>query len=305
MPGKKETIIHTGCKLNLSLAITGIRPDRYHTIESLMYPLSKPYDILRCTRTATLGQFVLRCPNRPDLEGNKNILHKVWDLVSAHVGALPGVYVELEKHVPEGAGLGGGSANAAGFLKYLLALPEIPTVSEAKCLEIAAQSGADVPFFLKNVPAFASGIGEQLCFSDISLAGLYLLLVFPNIHVSTAWAYAAWDCAHIQDNRVGSSEKIPLLCPVTPPQDLTSPQPADTTRRVHEFSFYNSFEDVVFSKYPTLRRIKETLWKTGAIAALMSGSGSCIFGLFDDEQTGKNAAEMIYHQGIKTFFQKL
>lgn len=304
MPRSAETVIRTGCKLNLYLAITGIRNDGYHTIESLMYPLREPFDVLRCAPLEVPGRLLLRCPGRPDLEGTTNILHKAWTLLSKHVGPLPGVSVELEKRVPEGAGLGGGSANAAGFLKYLLDLPGVPPVSEDELLKIAAETGADVPFFLKNVPAFAGGIGERLQPSDISLAGLGLLLVFPKVRVSTAWAYAAWDRADFQNEDGNSLEKIPFRS-FHRPQSLTSRHPADIPPPVHDALFYNSFEDVVFSEFPCLRRIKETLWKAGAAAALMSGSGSCIFGLFEDERIGKEAAEMMRRQGIKTSFQRL
>ena len=300
-----DTVIRTGCKLNLYLAITGRREDGYHTIESLMYPLFEPHDILRCTPGAPPGHLVIHSPGRPDLEGKTNILYKTWDIISKHVGMLPGMVVELEKHVPEGAGLGGGSANAAGFLKYLFALPEVPPVSQATLLEIATQIGADVPFFLENVPAFATGIGEKLHPAAISLAGLKLLLAFPNIRVSTAWAYAAWDQAHSQAGSRRLPEKNPELCLAKQVQSLTSRHPAYTTPPTHDLLFYNSFEDVVFSRYPSLRQIKETLWKAGAVAALMSGSGSCIFGLFSDTESGEKAAEIMFSQNIATSLQSM
>lgn len=299
-----EKILRTGCKINLTLYIQERMPNGLHTLQSLMYPLACPGDRLRCGPGSKPGKLTVLCPADPVLEQEHNILYRIWGSLEKRVGQLPAVEVFLEKNVPQGAGLGGGSANAAGFLKYILALPHLPEISPEECLEIASEAGSDVPFFFSGVPALVSGFGEKIAPLPVRLDESYVLLVCPPQAVSTAWAYACWDAMTLEESRLKPS----LDSPRAPgAQSLTSRPPAYNNPETHTGTvvLFNSFEEPVFSAYPRLRCLKEELLQRGASGALMSGSGSTLFGLFRAEQPCAEAAKAFQQQGNQVFMQKL
>ncbi len=250
-------------KINLGLHVLRKREDGYHDIETIMVPVPL-YDGLEVV-TSTTGSGVSFTASGipvPD-DGGGNICIRAYELMKQYAGehgvALPPVTIHLHKHIPIGAGLGGGSADAA-FLLQLLAEQFSISLPRPTLHEMAASLGSDCPFFIENKPMLATGRGEILNVINIpALKGLVLVLAIPPIHVSTAEAYR-------------------LLTPVMPIQSLREAvkEPIENWRQY----VTNDFEPVVFSIHPTIKKIKETLYEQGAIYASMSGSGSSVFGLF-------------------------
>ncbi len=256
----------TGCKVNFFLKITGTRADGYHTLESVFYPLSEPSDTMHLDFK---GQgYFFQCEEK-GLDPEENTVTKAYRAFSRKTGFRPGLCIRLVKGVPSGAGLGGGSADAAALLLALNARAGEKALQEAELNALGTGIGADVPFFLANRPALIEGIGEKITPLDLNLAGFYLLLVCPPVHVSTPWAYTAYDR--------GAKKRIL--------QDISShfltPGASQFTNTASPvFLLQNDFEDVVYKKYPEILQIKEKLLATGAVAVVMSGSGSSLLGLF-------------------------
>ncbi len=265
--------LRSGCKINLGLRITGVRPDGMHLIDSLFWPLAEPHDELILT-PRTDGRLIVHCDD-PSLDPGQNTLTRAHARLAALAGEAPGADVRLVKGVPSGAGLGGGSADAAALLRWLnnrLARP-LPDATLAAC---AAAVGADVPFFLHACPCRVQGIGERITpMPELapSLSGWSVLLLCPDVHVSTPWAYGAWDRqqAAAPENRLTSvcSDDRYLAF-----RTLGASLSRDRT------VLANDLEPVVFKAHPELERLKAALLKQGAAGAAMSGSGSALFGLF-------------------------
>lgn len=269
-PSINETRVRTGCKINLHLEITATRADGYHELETLFYPLPEPSDVLHISPGPEGGGLCFSC-SVDELATTQNLVVKAFEAFAAASGFRPDLALHLEKNIPCGAGLGGGSADAAALLKYLndkagpLALPS------GELGALAAGIGADVPFFLLHKPAWATGIGEKLStdipfFADLS--GMSIVLVCPDIRVNTAWAYGAYD---EEAENIQSDASRFLTCRAQKEYCLSCSS---------SLLFFNRFEAVVFPAFPELRLIKEKLLQSGAIGALMSGSGSSIFGLY-------------------------
>ena len=279
----KRATLSAGCKVNLSLRITGVRPDGYHTLDSLFWPLSEPFDTLHLEAAAMPGIDV-RCAT-PGIDLTHNTLTRAYAAFAARTGFAPGLRIRLEKGIPHGAGLGGGSADAAVLLCWLNEYAPEP-LPEAALVETAASVGADVPFFCLNTPCRVQGIGERLTPCEApALRGLHLVLVCPDIQVNTAWAYAAWDAAHKEN-----------FCA----QDLTTHSPEAKHIDSCMTRCHNDFESVVFAAHPALRSIKEALLRHGAAAAVMSGSGASLVGLFRAASEAGSAADMLRQQGMRT-----
>ncbi|MDP5172669.1 MAG: 4-(cytidine 5'-diphospho)-2-C-methyl-D-erythritol kinase [Bacteroidia bacterium] len=248
-------------KINLGLLITGKRPDGYHLLETLFLPMPELHDKMELRFAGKAGDCVLSLSGRP-LEGDpeQNLVVKAYRALERHVGSLPGVAIQLEKHIPAGAGLGGGSSNAASLLhgmNQLCALGlDTPTLSA-----LAAPLGADVPFFLYDSPMIATGIGTELTPFELALP-YRIELVTPPIHSSTIAAYKALDYRIFDPGR---SLRDILAKPATAWKE-TLP---------------NDLEVPVFKLHPEISRYKEDLYARGAIYAAMSGSGSACFGLFE------------------------
>lgn len=242
-------------KINLGLNIVSKRPDGYHNIETVFYPIPVK-DALEIVPAESFSFTQTGIP--VDAPPEKNLAVKAYmRLKERH--ALPPSEIHLLKAIPFGAGLGGGSSDAAFMLKLLNAYASLD-LSEDELEEIAATLGADCPFFIRNVPVFATGTGNIFEPIDLSLKGYHLCLVKPDVSVSTAEAYA---------------QVTPAQPAVSLKEIVCSPVASWKERMV------NDFEDSVFSRYPVIRQIKETLYEAGALYASMSGSGSSVFGLFD------------------------
>ena len=188
------------------------------------------------------------------------LIYKAWSLLKAQYD-IPAIKIHLHKKIPSGAGLGGGSADAAFAIRALNEIFELD-LSPLEMKKHAAMLGSDCAFFIDNEPALATGRGEKLQPAQVDLKGKYLLLVVPLVHVSTAEAYG--------NIKPHESER---------PVGHVVSQPANTWQK----NLINDFEASVFPVFPELKNIKESLYAHGAYYAAMSGSGSAIYGLFNDE----------------------
>lgn len=260
-------------KINLGLNITEKRPDGYHNLETVFYPIpledALEINILNANNEKfRLHQAGLEIAG----EAESNLVVKAYKLLDAQFN-LPPIDIHLFKHIPSGAGLGGGSADAAFMLKLLNEKFEL-NLSDENLEEYAARLGADCAFFIKNRPTYAEGIGNIFSPITLSLKGYQIWLVKPDIFVSTRDAFA-----QIKPHRPQMSLKEIVQLPI------------------HTWREYmtNDFEESVFPQFPAIGEIKEELYRLGAVYASMSGSGSSVYGLFKADATlpkvdfGKNA----------------
>lgn len=293
--------LRSGCKINLFLDITGKRSDGRHELHSLFWPLSEPHDELTLRPCAT-AQFLLRC-NTLALDPEHNTLSAAWRAFAGATGFAPGLEADLHKGVPSGAGLGGGSADAASLLLWLNRQAPQPLPPEA-LVQVGLAVGADVPFFLgtntpsvpvadspfflHTSPALATGIGERLReYPEATIFhGLWLVLVCPACAVSTAWAFRAYD-ADMAYNALTSARRESNY--------------ANSQSVVAQY-IRNDLEKVVFAEYPQVAACKASLLRHGASAAGMSGSGASVFGLFrganhtSGESRAQAAAQALAHE---------
>lgn len=257
--------IWSPAKINLLLNILGRRPDGFHELETLLHPVGL-FDEL--TLEPAAHGIVLTCSD-PALPADPTNL--VWRAAAAFLAACglrTGVRIHLEKRIPREAGLGGGSANAAATLRGLNQLFGYP-LPAVRLHELAAALGSDVPFFLQDNPALATGRGEQIQPLDPFpiLAGYQVLLIHPGFGISTAWAYQA--LARHPEALCGRPGRAQELVQTLLGGDLALAAPL----------FYNSLETPAFTKYPWLSLVRDFLTESGAPVCRMSGSGSALFAL--------------------------
>jgi len=247
-------ILFPHAKINIGLNILCKREDGYHEISSVFYPVKQCYDVLEITEQQHFS-FVKK---GIDIPKGENLCEKAFHLLKKDF-SISNVAIQLHKHIPIGAGLGGGSADAALTLMGLNQLFELE-LNKTQLKKYALQLGADCPFFIDDRPSLVEGIGEKLSPIDLDLSVFEIRLVIPGIHISTAEAYA------------GVSPKIPE----NPLRELIK-LPIEKWKG----KIKNDFEKSIFIKHPKLQSIKEQLYKEGAIYAAMSGSGSTIYGFFE------------------------
>ncbi len=261
-------VIPCPAKINLGLEVIRKRADGFHDINSVFLPIPLADD-LTIERAAVLS-LVIDDPSLPADETNLCMrAARAMQRAFGKVGL--GARMELVKRIPMGAGLGGGSSDAAGVIRGLNELWEIDASMNA--LEsVAASVGSDVPFFLHARPMLARGRGEQLTPIDVPLRAS-VVLVCPGIHIATPWAYAALDMK-------GEREATPYESIIPRITNLASLRDACV----------NDFERVVFAQHPEIGQIKERLLKAGAAYASMTGSGSAVYGMFDDASAAHHAA---------------
>lgn len=257
-------ITFPNAKINLGLNITAKRPDGYHNLETVFYPVPIEDALeIHVLNNSTDKKFSLHQAGM-EIIGNTedNLVVKAYLLLDKEFN-LPPVDIHLYKHIPSGAGLGGGSSDAAFMLKLLNERFELKLTDE-KLEEYAATLGADCAFFIKNTPTYAEGIGNIFSPLSLSLKGYQILLVKPDIFVSTREAFS-------------------LVRPHEPEYSLKE----IITHPVSEWKeqIVNDFEASVFPQYPVIGEIKEELYKNEAMYAAMSGSGSSVFGLFAPDIT--------------------
>jgi 4-diphosphocytidyl-2-C-methyl-D-erythritol kinase len=264
-----RTTLAPGCKVNLYLEIVSRQTNGYHGLEILFYPLQSPTDEIVIEERGEGFQLV--CSD-PALGGEGNILFKAYEAFARRTGYRPGLHVTLDKKVPMGGGLGGGSADAGAFLTFLNARAGQRKVSESDLNRLAAELGADVPFFLAPTPAWGTGIGDRLEPVAVDLSGFTLMLICPEVQVDTGWAYRSWDREHMAEG-AGTAGKKLLTHYLGPDRKL-----AFMTSCV----LLNSFEEVVFKEYPELYALKTGLLARGASGCVLSGSGAGMVALFRD-----------------------
>lgn len=271
-----------GCKVNLYLDIVGVREDGYHEIESLFYPLPAPCDVLTVTEGGE--GFRLTCSD-PSLPAGENILTRAYRRFAAATGFAPDLAVHLTKGIPMGAGLGGGSSDAAALLGWLDSRAGRRALGRERLAELALGLGADVPFFLSNEPAWVTGIGERLEPVDVSLDDFAVLVVCPQVHVNTAWAYRRFD-EMLAQGLVRPRKELTLN--FSPIKNLCFTKPPE---------LWNVFEEVVFQEFPMLYGIKELILDGNAEACVMSGSGSSFVALFSSPETARRCADRLRSLG--------
>ena len=265
------------CKVNLLLNTLGKRADGFHELETVMQPVPV-YDELQFNRG---GQGIELTCNHPSLPvDSRNLVHRAAAAFLQAARRPEGVRIHLEKRLPLAAGLGGGSGNAACTL---LGLNELfsEALTARQLDEIAAALGSDVPFFLQDQAALATGRGEKLTPLDFSpaLRGVFILLIHPGFGIPTAWAYQA--LARYPEALNGHPGRAQTLVSLL--------QTGDLSAAANEF--YNSLEAPALNKYPLLALFQEFLKANGAVAALMSGSGSTTFALVRGQSAGEQLRE--------------
>lgn len=254
-------ITYPNAKINIGLSITERRPDGYHNIESVFYPinLQDAVEIKTIEGEEPQGGYKLKVSGTI-LDGtpDDNLVVKAYQLLRKDFN-FPAQKIHLYKHIPVGAGLGGGSSDAAAIIKMLNEKFALGLTSE-QMQNYAVQIGADCPFFINNTPVFATGIGNIFTPIEFSLHGKNIILVKPDIFVSTRDAYAL-------------VKPSPAAIPLTE----AIKQPISEWKQI----ITNDFEKSVFAKYPEIAAIKDKLYDMGALYASMSGSGSAVYGIFD------------------------
>jgi 4-diphosphocytidyl-2-C-methyl-D-erythritol kinase len=265
------------CKVNLLLNILGKRPDGFHELETLLHPVGL-YDRLRFDRG---GRGIKLTCNDPLLPvHSKNLVFRAAALFVKKAAINEGVRIHLEKRIPISAGLGGGSGNAAATFLALNELFGHP-LAPATLREMAAALGADVPFFLQNRPALATGRGDIIQPLEFfpALRAAHIVLIHPGFGISTSWAYQQLSrFPEAQNGRAGRAARLAALL-----------RAGDRTGATGEF--YNSLEAPALHKYPLLELFQQFLRENGAWAALMSGSGSTTFALTDAKGTAEHLLE--------------
>jgi 4-diphosphocytidyl-2-C-methyl-D-erythritol kinase len=255
-------IAFPNCKINLGLRILRKRNDGYHDLETVFYPLPF-YDVLEIIKShseeTSFGSSGLNIKT----DKNNNLCIKAYELLKKDHPGLPFVQVYLHKTIPSGAGLGGGSADAA-FTLSVLNTKFFLNLSIDQLINYALQLGSDCPFFIINKPCFAKGRGEILEPVKVDLSSYHFFIINPGIHVSTATAFA----------------DITPSIPAKPINKIIQ-QPVETWRD----ELINDFEKTVFNGYKEIKLIKEELYNKGALYASLSGSGSTVYGLFKKNVT--------------------
>ena len=242
-------------KINIGLNITGRRSDGYHDLETIFYPI-KINDALEFTEAAEM-KFESSGIEIPGY-ANENLCLQAYDLLRKQFD-LPNLHIHLYKNIPIGAGLGGGSADAAFFIKMVNEYFAL-SLDVAQMQDFCRKLGADCAFFLENKPVFAYGKGDQFEDLDLNLSDYYKVLVMPPVHVSTGEAYRG-----VKPSKPSLSLKDLVQLPIAAWQGKVT----------------NDFENHILNSHPQIREVKGQLIQSGALFTLMSGSGASVYGIFE------------------------
>ena len=258
-------------KINIGLNIIEKREDGFHDIQSIMYPvgLTDALDVIENTEEGSERISITSSGINIPGDATDNLCYYAYHLIAADY-PLPNVKLHLHKHIPIGAGLGGGSSDASFFIRLLNDKFDLG-LAWGEMHNYARQLGSDCSFFISNKPAFAEGKGDQYESINITLAGYYVVLVYPNYLINTAKAYSG-------------------VTPKMPERSLENDILNLPIEQWKEF-IHNDFEDSIFLEFPELLSIKEKLYKEGAVYASMSGSGSTLYGIFKNETSLKDSFE--------------
>lgn len=256
----EKLILKSNAKINLGLNIVSKREDGFHNLETIFYPINL-FDEITFTKS---NNFSFISSDKTLNKEQTNLIIRSKEELERYFRKDLLVEIVLKKNIPIGAGLGGGSSNAASTLLALIKLFNLQ-IETKQLQDIALKLGSDVPYFLNPVPSFAESRGEIL--SPISLRlDKYLLIVNPGIHISTKWAFNQ----------------------ITPKQPLTSLKSLINYSKIEIedlMSFAsNDFEKIVFDYFPEVKEIKEKMMQFDAVFSMMTGTGSTVWGMFDDEE---------------------
>lgn len=252
-------LVFPNCKINLGLNVIQKREDGFHNLETVFYPL--PFtDVLEVVAGSPKAKEIELKSTGLSVDGpvTTNLCNQAYQILKKDFPQLPAVKIHLHKVIPMGAGLGGGSADAAFMLKLLNDKFNL-SISTGQLISYALQLGSDCPFFINNKPCFATARGEVMEEIELDLSAYSFVLINPRIHVNTGWAFS----------------QISPAQPNTSIKEIIK-HPVETWKE----ELCNDFESAVFSAHPEIRKIKQELYGQGAIYASMSGSGSTVYGIF-------------------------
>ncbi len=261
----KKLEIKAPAKINIGLNVVGKRTDGYHNIETVFFPL----DLSDIITIESSDSFAFDCGKNKAVDPEDNSVVNAVRLIEKKAGIKLNIKVSLGKNIPVGAGLGGGSSDGGTMLTALNEFFNMGLKSE-DLLELALQLGSDVPFFINPCPAYAFSRGEKIIPLNFKIP-YPVLLINPGIHVSTKWAYGTIKPMSSRTNLMSFFDKEEI--------DLRSLINTVT----------NDFEPAVFGKFPEIKSIKEILYKSGALFSLMTGSGSTVFGIFENLKLAEKA----------------
>ena len=260
--------LYPNCKINIGLRVVGKREDGYHNLETIFYPIYGLHDELEITKGT--GQFIQEGISI-DCKPEDNLILRCYRLMQSRYPQIGPVDIRFKKNIPFGAGLGGGSSDAAFMAKALNEIFQLGLTKD-ELAHIVSQLGADCAFFIYNTPCFATGIGDELTPIDLDLSGKRLVMIKPEVAISTKEAYA-----HLVESGELKVERNRLV------------QEVESLKLDH---CINDFEASVFPNHPILGQIKKRLLDAGAFYASMSGSGSTIYGLFENDAEGCTHADL-------------
>jgi 4-diphosphocytidyl-2-C-methyl-D-erythritol kinase len=283
--------LETPSKINIFLSIKGRTPNGYHEIETVFLPLHDIFDKITINFNVNRG-IHLTSPNDSIPLNFDNLCYKAAEAYAKEIGITPTLNINIEKNIPIAAGMGGGSSDAAAVL-LLLQKHYDNILSEKQLHAIALQLGADVPYFLKPVPALGKGVGEKLTPIPIA-SGLYIIILAPQFPVSAAWAYKNYrktcssnkkhDVEELLDCiKIGDWKKLGTL-------------------------MHNDLASALYKKFPALRIFKESLLDAGAINAEITGSGPTLFGITDSKRNAQKIRSKIsekYSNSINATYSKV
>ena len=264
-------------KVNIGLKVLSQRDDGYHNIYTIFQELNFG-DSIDIEKRDCGFKIIANVDWIPT--NKSNICYKAYTEIKKEFSEVKGIHIKIDKKIPIGSGLGGGSANAAALLKGKKNIYKLE-VTESKLEEIGSEVGADVPFFIRGKTQLGEGIGDKLTQLPKAIIGTYLLVI-PKISIRTEWAYS------VIKNRLNNQNKNAKLSSFIN-EDYSSLQ-----------IFENDFEQIVIPAYPEIGAIKIKLLKLGARFASLSGSGSTVYGIFDDEASAKEA-ELLFNSSHQTF----
>ena len=256
-------------KINLGLHIVGKRPDGFHDIETIFHRIDL-FDVINIEKSADIS---ISCTDPSIPAGPENLCWKAAEILRKESGTAFGARITIEKNIPVGAGLGGGSSDAASVLTALNEMWGL-SLRKDELLRLALNLGSDVPYFLEKSTAYGEGRGERLTPLELNLP-YWIVLINPSIHISTPWAYS-----RLAEERKGIYPRRPNLLEGIGDDLVNGILRAE-----------NDFEGIVFREHPKIGKIKQQLKEFGALLSLMSGSGSTMFGLFNDKDHAVNALQ--------------
>jgi 4-diphosphocytidyl-2-C-methyl-D-erythritol kinase len=275
-----KTELKTPAKINIGLYVTEKRQDGYHNIETIFYPVNI-YDRLSFEDSDRF-KYSSNAKSLPN--DSTNLVIRAKNLLEEYTGEKLNIRIHLHKNIPIGAGLGGGSSDAAASLTGLNEFVGLNlTVNEIS--DLAQRLGSDVPFFLNPRPCFAGGRGDIL-HALLLKPELPIVLANPGVNISTKWAYKNID-------------------PVKPNYHLSNLKSLDISHlKLCSDKILNVFEKPVFEKYPEIKAIKLLHYKLGAVFSLMSGTGSTVYGIYPDKAAAKSAGRVMKEKGYFVFVQE-